>query len=299
MSQGLPVEIERLEKAFDIMRQGAPFLKPVMDAFQEVFVSRAIIKSKLSDHLDVLVPAPDPAGFAAGHPLLMEDRLQSLVDPWGDTIEAAIQPLAKAFPAIKGELQQLRQALAEGKVKLAECIEALLKDQDNLITEKASYLGLSPVVLKFILGQIIKPFVEKKTESLRPLVKNLSWHKGYCPICGAYPELSFIQDEEGRRWLRCSLCGYSWKFDRMTCPYCEKVNKNKELIFAEESEHKWIECCTSCNRYIVGIDLRKQPEAIVDIAAISMVHLDIIAQQKRFYPIAVCAWNMVIPEDNM
>jgi FdhE protein len=161
----------------------------------------------------------------------------------------------------------------------------------------AGQLGFSPIVLKFILGQIVKPFVEKRTEALRPLIEELDWERGYCPICGAYPELSFLQGEEGQRWLRCSLCGYYWRFDRMACPYCGEVSESKELICLDGAEHQWAELCRGCHRYIVGIDLRRESGVTAEVAAIGMIHLDIIAQRKGLFPIAECAWNMVPPSN--
>jgi FdhE protein len=124
----------------------------------------------------------------------------------------------------------------------------------------------------------------------------MEWLKGYCPICGSMPEMSFLDGAEGQRWLKCSLCGYDWRFDRMTCPYCEKKTESKELISAEGFEHEWIDLCPHCNKYIVSVDFRNQEDVTTEVAGISMVYLDIIAQQKGFAPIAVCAWNMILAD---
>jgi FdhE protein len=143
---------------------------------------------------------------------------------------------------------------------------------------------------------MLKPFIEKRTESLRRFIENLPWHQGYCPICGAFPEISFLKGQEGQRWLKCSLCGYDWRFDRMACPCCGKINRSKEFIYANGFEHKWVELCPDCHRYIVGIDLRKQTEVTADVAAIGMVHLDILAQGRGFLPTAESAWKYGVSE---
>ena len=133
---------------------------------------------------------------------------------------------------------------------------------------------------------------------MRPLIQNLPWHKGYCPICGSFPELSFLQGNEGRRWLRCSLCGYEWRFDRMICPYCEAIDrKGMKLNYIEGRQHEWVELCVKCHRYIVSTDLREHKgKVFTEVAAIGMVYLDIVAQSKSFSPIADCAWNVIIPK---
>jgi FdhE protein len=293
MSEVLSNDINRLEKAFDCIERDTPFLKPVVNAFKEVMISRVILKAKISDRPDIHIPPPVYSRFIEGYPWLSEETIASFIDPWGESVESTMPPLARAFPTITAEVLRLREALRAGDIDLKQCIGYLVEGREGDIIQIATYLGFRPIVLKFILGQMLKPFVEKRTESLRPLIENLPWQQGYCPICGAYPEMGFFKGEENQRWLKCSLCGYAWRFDRMACPYCGKKNDSKEFICIDGFEHEWVELCENCHRYIVGIDLRKQTGVTTDVATIGMVHLDIIAQNKGFLPAAECAWNMV------
>jgi FdhE protein len=91
------------------------------------------------------------------------------------------------------------------------------------------------------------------------------------------------------------LCGYEWQFNRMLCPNCEaEQGKKKDLIFVEGRSHEFADLCANCRKYIVGIDLREgKGESITPASAIGLVHLDILAQEKGYSPVAVCAWNMV------
>ena len=297
MKETLSDQIDRLEKSFDNIEREAPFLKSAVKAFRGVMISRAALKARLPERSDIHISPPEDSRFSEGIPWLTEQTITSFVDPWGDSVKSTIQPLLKAFPSIRLEISRTQEAFERGSIDLKYCIGALVEGREEDIVMIANRLGFNPIVLKFILGQILKPFVEKRAEELQPLIKDVPWQRGYCPICGSFPELSFLQGDEGQRWLKCSLCGYDWRFDRMTCPYCEEKNENKELICVVGSEHKWLELCHECHRYIVGIDLRKQGGIITDVAAIGMIHLDIIAQQKGFLPTAECAWNMVPPSN--
>jgi FdhE protein len=175
------------------------------------------------------------------------------------------------------------------------CIKAVVENREKDIYKIAAHLGLQPLVLKFILWQMLKPFVEKRTKSLHVLMADLPWNQGHCPVCGTLPELSFILVSDGQRWLRCALCGHEWRFEWTICPGCGHTNESREFIYIEGLKHEWIEDCPVCRRYIVGIDLRNQSEITTDIATIGMVHLDILAQRKGFFPLAEYAWNMVAP----
>ena len=113
------------------------------------------------------------------------------------------------------------------------------------------------------------------------------------------PEMSFTKREEGRRWLRCSLCSHSWRFVRLSCPFCENGDQEKlSIYYIDGRKQERAEVCEKCGRYVVGIDLRGQlDESVLEVAAIGMVHLDMLAQEKGLRPAAVCAWNVVSSED--
>ena len=289
----------RIERGISRMERDMPSLKSILDPFREILVARAILKESIVNPAKVRVPAPNPERFAEGRPLLTPRTISSLMYPWGDTVDQTIPPLARAFPSIEPELMRLREALQKGDVDLKKCVGALVGGKDKKLDAVASDVGIQPVVLKFLLGQMLKPFVEKRAESLKPLIQNLPWHKGYCPICGAFPELSFLTEKEGQRWLRCSLCAYEWRFSRATCPFCHNEDpKTMEMNFVKGREYEWAELCHQCHRYIVNIDLRESPGSVTtEVAALGMVYLDILAQGKGYLPMAVCAWNVVSEKD--
>jgi len=298
MNAGLSNEIYRLEKAIERIERDKPLLRAATTAFKEILISRTLLKARLSpERPEIHIPEPDSFRISEGYPLLTEEMITSLMDPWGETVESTIRPLIKVFPNIAAEVVCLREALVAREIDLRSCIGNLVEGREDELIEVASYLGFQPIVLKFILGHMLKPFVEKRTERLRPLIENYLWERGYCPICGASPEISFIQGGEGQRWLKCSLCGYDWRFDRLACPCCGEINKAKEFIRVDGCEHEWVELCPDCHRYIVGIDLRGQTEMSADVAAISMVHLDILAQRRGFLPTAESAWKYVPPNN--
>jgi FdhE protein len=298
MNEALSSEIKRIENAIARIEKEKPSLEPIADAFRGVLVSRAIIKAKISDRQGPPLPSPDPKKHFEGVPVLTQESLAALMDPWGETVALTIAPMAKAFPRIEAELLHLKESLDKGEADLGQCMRALVKGDDDEINGIASRLGLEPLVLRFLLRQMLKPFVEARVEPLHALIRELPWYRGYCPICGSFPELTFLQGE-GQRWLCCSLCGYEWQFNRMLCPYCEaEGQKKKDLIFVEGRSHEFAELCANCRKYIVGIDLRESKgESITPASAIGLVHLDLVAQEKGYSPVAMCAWNMVGPHD--
>jgi len=292
-------ETEKIEKAIHKIEKEIPSLKSILDAFKEIFIGRTVFKANFSDLPNIPISPPDSFQFSQGVPLLSEDMLCRFIDSWDGSIDFMIPYIKKGFPKIKPELTRLKSVIEKGQLDLKECMKALLQGQEKKIDEMALILETQPLILKFILNQLLKPFLEKRIEGIQSLIQNLTWLKGYCPLCGSFPELSFLRGDEGQRWLRCSLCGHEWRFMRTKCPFCENDDHEKmELYFVEDREHERAELCYPCKRYIVNIDMRKYAEELVtEVAAIGLLYLDILAQGKGFLPVALCAWNRVASGD--
>ncbi len=293
MSQPQDREIRRIEKTLDRIQKEKPSLGPIAEAMRVVLVSRAALKARIPQSRFPL-PPPDPKRQMEGLPALDRENLAGLADPWGETVAATIGPLARAFPGIAAEAQRLHEALHKGQADLQDCLRALMRGDEEALDRIAGRLTIPAPVLGFLLGQMLKPFVEKRTEPLQALVRKLPWHRGFCPVCGSLPEISFLQGEGGQRWLRCSLCACEYQFNRMLCPHCEAQGQKKNLIRVEGRQHEFAELYSDCRRYVVGIDLREaKGEPITAASAVGLVHLDIMAQEKGYSPMAVCAWNVI------
>jgi FdhE protein len=292
-------EAGKIEKAIHKIEKEIPYLKSVLDAFKEIFIGRTLFKANLSGPSNIQISPPDSFQFSQGVPLLSREMLSRFIDSCEKSVDFMIPYIEKGFPKIKPELTRLKAAVEKGHLNIKDCMKALLEGQEKKIDEVALNLETQPLILKFILDQLVKPFLEKRIEGTQSLIQNLTWLKGYCPLCGSFPELSFLRGDEGQRWLRCSLCGHEWRFMRTKCPFCENDDHEKmELYFVEDRQHERAELCYQCNRYIVNIDTRKCAEEVVtEVAAIGMLYLDILAQGKGVLPVALCAWNMVAQGD--
>ena len=292
-------ETGKIERAIQKIEKEIPYLKSVLDAFKEIFIGRTLFKANLSDFPNIHISLPDSFQFSQGVPLLTGEMLTRFIDAWEKSVDFMIPYIEKGFPKIEPELTRLKLALEQGHLNLKDCMKALLKGQEKKVDEIALNLETQPLILKFILDQLMKPFLEKRIEGTQSLIQTLPWHKGYCPLCGSFPELSFLRGNEGQRWLRCALCGHEWRFMRTKCPFCENEDHEKmELYFVEGREHERAELCYQCKRYLVSIDMRKRAEEVVtEVAAIGMLYLDILAQGKGFLPVALSAWNRVASGD--
>jgi FdhE protein len=107
--------------------------------------------------------------------------------------------------------------------------------------------------------------------------------------------MAYLQGEGGQRWLRCARCGHRWRFARTACPVCGNQDQDRmEFFFVEGRERERADCCHRCGRYVVTLDARGlDAPPVWAVAALGMVHLDLLAQEKGLAPAARSAWNQV------
>jgi FdhE protein len=292
---------ERITKTLDLMMAEGHPPRNVAQAFKELLLERARFKTELHDLTHLSHQAPDPLRFAQGVPLTsIEELLDGIHDDLWVASALRLMPIvAASFPKIRAEVEAIGDALSQGLLDPRAILKASLAGCDHNSAEQLSRLEVTPQTLAFTLGQIAKPLIEKLAESLVVHIENLTWNKGYCPICGTMPELAFLQGDGGQRWLRCASCAFEWRFTRLACPFCESSNQEDiEIYFVVGREHESVEVCHKCKRYVLTIDCRNWPRPIArEVAALALTHLDVIAQEKGFLPAAVCAWNVVRDTD--
>lgn len=284
---------ERIQTAMDRLRKDLPQLATIFDAFEPVLMEQAALKAEIpSCSREGWQPDPDP--FGQGVPVLAKDDFL-VSDEWLKKAAVQLIPaLDKGFPRISGQLSVIKNAIDEGKVGPGLCLSAMSEGCDTSLESAASNLGIEPGIVRLVFACLLKPFAEKLAESLKPLPDNLVWNKGYCPVCGSWPELSFLEGKEGRRWLKCSFCAYEWSFVRIRCPFCETEDQDKmEMIFSEDRSFERAELCYECMKYVVSVDVRERVNVVLEVAPLGLVYLDVLAQEKGFRPGALCGWNVI------
>ena len=144
-----------------------------------------------------------------------------------------------------------------------------------------------PAPLLLFLGRLLAaPFVTHAARGLEPEQIALSASDGSCPACGSTPALARLHPGDGRRVLHCSLCGQSWTFGRLVCPFCgnrDQSTLSKLAIDGEET--RWIEACERCRHYLNTIDGRQSPqqhEFFPLVEEVAALYLDLLSQKEGY-----------------
>lgn len=286
--------LSEIKDSFARLRSELPDLKIIADSFENLFLQTAIVKEKLPSSFPEYSEI-DPVRFAQGVPILKDWRLEIPLESFLMSADLIVPAMQGCFPKINELLAQVLDYLHNSDLASFQLFPGEKSLSDGTTASLGKEISIEPELLQFITTLITKPFAEKISDSLTPLPDGLNWTKGYCPVCGSWPESSFIRGKEGKRSLRCSFCGHEWGFPRLVCPFCENDDQKKlELFFSEDRSFERAELCHGCKKYVVGLDTRNMiSEPVSSVAAIGMIYLDILAQEKGFTPGAICAWNVI------
>jgi FdhE protein len=139
-------------------------------------------------------------------------------------------------------------------------------------------------LVDLFLEESLRPALEKVAEKYGKIIIETGWAEGYCPICGKEPKIGEIREEEGRRFLFCTQCGFEWRFRRIKCPFCGNEEQQTLAYFTIEGEEKYrVDVCHECKRYIKIVDFREsEDEANLDVEDIATLHLDMLANEEGY-----------------
>jgi len=115
----------------------------------------------------------------------------------------------------------------------------------------------------------------------------------HCLRCGGLPQLA-VFGETGEtlltspRKLVCSRCANEWVMSRMTCASCGETSGAKMPILSdiELFPHLRIDACEICRRYLITVDLRKDPRAVPIVDEMAALPLDLVAAERGYAKIA-------------
>lgn len=301
-SDSVPMLKSQIQK----LAKRKPPLKAILDAFSTVLIAGAALRAERLEGRPVPdLTVTDPMRLAAGVPLWHETPAFEAVPHLADGLKAMLMAVQTAFPPLKPETDALLSRLeADGDVAAA-WLKMLIRNERDSLEPLAGQIEIRPETLCFILEQAFKPFLGWLASGMTEYLAAITWDKGYCPVCGAYPATSFLKKAEeageylvaqsGQRWLHCGVCGHEWRLHRVHCPYCDNQDSHTlEYLSDAQAAHEKLYICKQCNKYLTCLDtaelVEKPPSELIGF---ELLHLEMIAQQKGFAPMAWRHWNQM------
>jgi formate dehydrogenase maturation protein FdhE len=139
---------------------------------------------------------------------------------------------------------------------------------------------------KELLDQVLllamRPFLARCAEALLPKIELGDWGQPCCPLCGGEPEFAYI-NPAAERLLICGRCTGQWRYDAITCPYCENSDRTRITSFTSRDQRYRIYACDVCQRYLKAYDGRDGSRpALLAVDSIATLPLDAAAIQRGY-----------------
>lgn len=285
-------ELESLTNYMDDINGQKPHAGILLDAFRPIYIEKFRLLQRLRD-LKQAFPV-DTGKFENGIALTQQFPPFHRDDPWKLLATAAAQAIAQGFPALKEDMILLEEQVTTGAIDCYDFFQEASSDQDDLrFMTWAVRCSVSSAALGFFLKTVEHFLLSKKAADMKEILATISWNKGYCPVCASMPMLA-ITREQGRQWLQCSRCSHEWQFARLTCPSCGHPSpEDTTYLYVEGDPKEKAFVCEKCGKYLITVhqEASLQESKCPEILAISLVHLDLILQDKGYERMAVCEWN--------
>jgi FdhE protein len=278
--------IKDLKQHINRLKEQVPSVTNLLEAFQDLLIQETELKETLTQPIIEIGRRDLEQDFRAGIPLGSRADVKIPEEELKRASAILFPSLSKDFPSVAKQMNAIDLNDEKTNRLIGSLVEVVLTGKNSELEAHSKTLGVEPDVLVFVITRLIKPFAEKWAETAGPIVKDLEWLKGYCPLCGSWPNISFWKGDGGKRRLHCSFCGHEWTFMRTACPFCENTDQHQlESIFSEDRPFEAADACLACNRYLLRIDLREEVhEVFPEVSALGMAYLDALAQGKGLRP---------------
>lgn len=237
----------------------------------------------------------------ARHPFAAEllTLYLALLDVWdgvrdspADTDELPSWTAARVVPGV------VEATVAAGPPALRDAVRSRTRIEDALAGWLAS-APLDPVdryLARASLTPVLEALGERAGDACVPGVGG-----ELCPRCGGPPQLSCVASSgeslvSGPRSLLCGRCGASWTCSRSVCPACGEHQDAQLSVHAEHWHgpvsgrrdgngqpvfpHLRIASCATCRRYLIEVDMARDPRAVPEVDELTALPLDLYATDQ-------------------
>lgn len=259
------------DKLLDELQAGEeqfPHLAPVFALHRALREAQLAVKAELpGSHTSA-----DRSRLLGGEPLLTFDDLA--VDA---TQLAALARRIMAIVLASRGLPRHDAAVMGPFGWLAEAqrwFDSRLPPADGAVSE-----GDTPRV---VAAYALTPWLERAAERSLTEVDLAAWRRPFCPMCGGYPDLSFLTSDVGQRLLVCVRCSSQWPYRRLACPFCAPPEPGKVQYYPGLEPGDRLYVCDNCHAYLKTVDLRQRSALSAHYERVRLVPLDLAAHEKGY-----------------
>jgi len=271
-----------------------PQVKDILKSFEPIIIKQNdLIATAIfpkSDYSSI-----DKEKLKAGVPVCRQINLFLPDDPFKEIVTLLAKAAKAGLPTLDEDINRILDLIRKGKINLKDYCLSYPDCDGKLIDRWVGKMKVERDPLVLLINTTARVILETRAKEIKTALGAFDWEKGYCPICGDFPSIALIEEEGGKRFLHCSTCGQDWRFTRVVCPYCEKeTRKDMEYFYVENKTQEAAFVCDQCKKYLVTLYRAGNLfERNMDVSAMSLMHMDMLMQDKGYKPMTTCIWNVL------
>jgi len=267
---------EQVIKALEEARAQNPELASFYEFHQQVLQLQHQAKAQIAATLEMVDEQALQSRLQQGLPLLSFAQLPIEEGRFANQVGKMVQVLTDYDPDLEAQAAPGNAdeclTLARQRFEQAQVVEGPSTEQDQI------------TLAQFAVDLALQPYLEWAAEQMLPYVNHEEWKQGYCPICGAPPDLATLDEKVGTRHLLCSRCNSQWLYRRIGCPFCGVTDHTRLVYYPGEDEVYRLYVCQECRRYLKAIDLRKATKKVLLPAErVTTVAMDAAAREEGYW----------------
>lgn len=296
---------QQLVEAIQVSLEKRPALESVIKPFAAVLLRKTAIIDDIKSLMTPSLPQIVPDRLASGIPVLADISLDLLTPPLSRALSDLLPDLKSSFPHLDADFSAIQDSL-DSHIDIDLLAKACMTGDWLPFQMMAQHSGALAEVWGFAINWALSAVLNTTRIGWMTPADAACWSKGYCPFCGSLPGMAYISKPQGpadeflpcgggQKFLHCTLCGQDWRIERNRCPACDTNDKDHLVYYQEAGKPaERFDTCRKCGRYLLCVDLRKSGAIpSMDLAALSLVHLDILARKKGYSPMVWTPWNRV------
>ena len=193
---------KQIPESLIILINKYPQLREIVLFGYELFVEQKKIQQELDLTFPKLTPELIKIKLKEGIPLLKKSETTIPFIQFKGVFKRISTTLAEKRMPLQSKILELSKKVKNKELDIRKLALSILKGDEDTIEESIQKEKNGNIV-DFLIRNSLKPFGNAYGIALNSYLPSEEsiWSRSYCPICGSYPLLSYIDGEEGRRNL--------------------------------------------------------------------------------------------------
>jgi FdhE protein len=167
-------------------------------------------------------------------------------------------------------------------------VKAVETTGPQLLSDALREMDAQEVLNRWIEGEDLLPAERFLARACLPKVKGAPGDSRHCPHCGGLPQMSVrtLGDDplmRGQRQLICVRCANRWHYSASICPSCGEMAGAQRTFYADADDKQSalrVEACATCQKYLIDVDLARDPHAVPEVDELTALPLDLFAAEQ-------------------